>query len=72
MTPAERIGAHVRQLRQARGLNIRQLSVRMDWGESAVNRLEHGRAAPTLPTLISLARALDVRVSEIVGVLDEP
>jgi transcriptional regulator with XRE-family HTH domain len=72
MTPAEIIGRYVRELRCARGLKIRECAHRMDWGESQWNRLEHGRAAPGLNTLVAVARALGVSVSDLVAVLDDP
>lgn len=60
-------GAHLRQLRQARRWSQRELSFAADIAELTVYRIEKGRLAPTLDVLLSLSRAFQVSVSELVN-----
>lgn len=71
MTPGQRIGAHVRQLRQARGMSIRDLADRLDGFHSNITALENGRRCPTVCTLLTLSRALGVTMAELVACFDD-
>jgi transcriptional regulator with XRE-family HTH domain len=61
------IGLRLRVLRSRRGLSQRQLGVLAGVSQYTVLRIENGHNAPTLPTLTSLARALEMTVGELLG-----
>lgn len=57
----------VKQLRARRGLTQEALAHTMKMSLGFVARLEQGRHDPSLSTLRKLARALGVRVEELLG-----
>lgn len=60
----------LRTLRQARGWTIEELARRADMGPSTISRLETGRRRLAIDHLVTLARALDTTVDELL-VADE-
>jgi transcriptional regulator with XRE-family HTH domain len=60
----------LRSLRQARGWTIDDLAVRASMSPSTISRLETGRRRLSLDHLVTLARALDTTVDELL-VADE-
>jgi transcriptional regulator with XRE-family HTH domain len=60
----------LRTLRQARGWTIDQLARRANMGPSTISRLETGRRRLAIDHLVTLARALDTTVDELL-VADE-
>lgn len=67
---AEVFGAHLRQLRTARGLTQSQLADRCRSNVPFISNLERGLTAPSLAMLLRLAEALDCRVVDLVEVFD--
>jgi len=73
--PAPRNGNHahlqvalaIRSLRQRSGLSQRQLALRMQVPRTYVSKIENEKATPTLFSLERLARALGVRVPDLLG-----
>lgn len=62
----ERLGKHVRQLREAEGLSVRGLAARAQVDATWLSRLEHSTyASPDPRSLYKLARALDIEVAEL-------
>jgi transcriptional regulator with XRE-family HTH domain len=59
-------GEVLRELRQERGLSQEGLSFACERHRTYVSLLERGRSSPSLGTLWMLAKALEVRPSEIV------
>ena len=57
----------LKQLRAARGLTQAALAYKTKFSLGYVARLEQGRHDPPLSTLEKLAKALNVRVGELVG-----
>ncbi len=55
----------LRSLRQARGWTIDDLAVRASMSPSTISRLETGRRRLSLDHLVTLARALDTTVDEL-------
>ncbi|HEX6989558.1 MAG TPA: helix-turn-helix transcriptional regulator, partial [Bacillota bacterium] len=55
-----------------RGLTQEQVAERADLHPGYVQKLEGGQRLPSLDALLRLARALDVAVTDLVAVLDEP
>ncbi|WP_110686779.1 helix-turn-helix domain-containing protein [Salinicola aestuarinus] len=59
------LGAHLKTLREARGLTLSRLAADAGLAKSSLSRLERGDANPTLDTLWRLARELDVTFSAL-------
>jgi transcriptional regulator with XRE-family HTH domain len=66
----EIFGAHLREMRIARGLTQPQLAERCDSNVPFISNLERGVMLPGLAMLIRLADALQCTVSELVEALD--
>ena len=67
MTPTPRqVGVKLRKVRQARKLSQAALAERAGFSREYVNKIEAGRYDPPLSTLNSLAKALRVKVEELV------
>ena len=62
---AEKFGAVVRRLREARGLTQEQLAERADVSATYVGFVERGDNVPTLTIIIQIASALGVRPFEL-------
>jgi len=65
MTPRQ-VGVKLRKLRQARKLSQAALADRAGFSREYVNKIEAGRYDPPLSTLDALAKALRVKVEELV------
>ena len=59
------LGAHVRQLREARGLTQEALGERAQLGPRHIARVEAGRGNPTALWLLQLADGLGVVVADL-------
>ncbi|MFF0910853.1 helix-turn-helix domain-containing protein [Microbacterium sp. HMH0099] len=67
-TSDERLGAHLRSLRKARGLTLMQLAEAATLSHPFLSQLERGLARPSMASLERLARALGTsRVQLIAG-----
>lgn len=67
MTPtARQVGVRLRKLRQARNLSQAALAERAQLSREYVNKIEAGRYDPPLSTLNCLAKALKVKVADLV------
>lgn len=58
-------GTHLKQLREARGWSQQALADYADVAKLTVQRIEHAKGAPTLDVLVSLARALQLPLREL-------
>lgn len=56
------IGETLKELRQFRGLTIRELSARTKLSESVISKYERGKRVPTLSSFVALIRALDAEI----------
>ncbi|MGW4130197.1 helix-turn-helix domain-containing protein [Amycolatopsis japonica] len=61
------IGTHIKAKRTAAGLNTHQLAKRSGVAASTIGRIESGAKLPTLPTLLSLDRALDLELPQLLA-----
>ena len=59
------LGKRVRYLRKLKNFTQAQLAERVDLSVNYISQIETGIAAPTLKTLSSLAKALDVELKEL-------
>jgi DNA-binding XRE family transcriptional regulator len=66
----EIFGAHLRELRTARGLTQAELADLARTSKPFISNLERGLTTPTLGMLLRLADALDQRPSNIIRVFD--
>jgi transcriptional regulator with XRE-family HTH domain len=57
----------LRKIRAAKGYSLRRLADRVSMSYVALFRLERGETDPRLGTLRKLAKALNVRVAELIG-----
>ena len=55
----------IRQLRERKGVSLRELARRADVGVATLSRIESGEANPRLSTLLQLADALGVFVGQL-------
>lgn len=65
--PQLQIASAIRTLRQRSGLSQRQLALRMQVPRTYVSKIENEKAMPTLSSLQRLARALQVRVPDLLN-----
>ena len=65
------VGARIRQLRTERNLSIKTISERTKMHRPLVSRVELGTYMPRLDTIYRIAQAMDVRVADIVCVIDD-
>ncbi|WP_445527938.1 helix-turn-helix domain-containing protein [Streptomyces cyslabdanicus] len=63
------LAANLRQARTRRGLSISELSRRSKIGKATLSQLESGAGNPTIETVFSLSRVLEVPISDL---LDAP
>jgi transcriptional regulator with XRE-family HTH domain len=68
---AKRFGQVIRRERELKGLSQEKLAGLAGLDRSYMHRLESGRSSPTLDTLESLARALQVLPSELIARTDD-
>ncbi len=64
-TMSESISARVRGLREAAGISIEELASKVSIAASQVEMIEQGKVAPSIATLVRIARALGTRLGTI-------
>ena len=65
MTTVRQIGVKLKKLREERGLSQERLAAKAGLSREHLARLEAGRHDPTFGTLSRLAKALKVKVGEL-------
>ena len=63
-------GKVLRQLRKNKGLSQEQLGFEADLRRTYVSILELGQQQPSLTTIIKLAKALDIKASNMIELLE--
>ena len=71
-TISKLIGQRVREIRVERKLGIKDLAKRTRMHRPIISRVELGTYMPRLDTLLRFAHALDCKLSDIIGVVDDP
>ena len=66
------VGPRLREVRQERGATLAQVSAATKISVSTLSRLEAGRRRPTLELLLTLSRAHQVPLDELVGTTPPP
>ncbi|TMV79505.1 helix-turn-helix transcriptional regulator [Thioclava sp. BHET1] len=64
-TYKNRLAFHAKRVREKKGLRQSDLAEMMNTSSSAVWTLEHGRHNANLATIVALAEALGIEVSEL-------
>lgn len=59
-------GQNLRKLREARGFTSRGFADHAEIAHSQVWKLETGKASPSLLTLITLAKSLDITIEQLI------
>lgn len=59
-------GTHLRKIREERELSQQQLADMANIAKTTLQRIENAKLSTTLDLLISVAKALDISVSELV------
>lgn len=65
------VGEVICELRRKRGLSQEVLSGLADIGRTHLSAIERGERKPTLETLYRISTALDIKMSEIVKMIEE-
>lgn len=65
LVPMDRLGARLKELRQSAGLSLRELARQAEVSPSLVSQIENGKSRPSVSTLYSFARLLNVAVDEL-------
>ncbi len=65
------VGVRVRQLRQDMGLTMAKFADQAGMSLGMLSKIEHGQTAPSLATLVRLAKAANVPVTSLFRGLDE-
>ncbi|MCG6497795.1 helix-turn-helix domain-containing protein [Kitasatospora sp. A2-31] len=60
------LAANLKRVRTQRGLSLSELSRRSKIGKATLSQLEQGTGNPTIETVFSLARVLEVPISDLV------
>jgi len=60
------LGANIRRARKARGWTQKELAERVESDASYMNRIETGKANPSIAVLARIAEALEVSLDELV------
>lgn len=58
---------NLRQVRESRGLNQKDLATAMSVGQSAVSQWETGESKPTYKNLIKLTEILECTITDLVS-----
>lgn len=58
---------HIREIRKALGLTMKELGAKIDVAESTISQYETGKRQPDNETLLKLGEALDVSVGVLLG-----
>lgn len=66
------LAVNVRRLRESRGLSLAQLAARTGMTKTTLFRIESQQTNPTLETLLTLAEAFSVSVSDLIALPDAP
>lgn len=63
----EMIGQYLKQLRKDKGLNLKDVALRVGVTTSFLSQVENGKTSPSLSTLKLIANALDTTIGHLMG-----
>lgn len=67
MIEENEIGKRIRQFRKKKGMTLQELAEKSGFTKSYISKIENSEKAPPVSTLILLAKTLQVRLSELIG-----
>lgn len=67
MIPESQIGKNIKTLRLAQNLTIQALSAKTDFTKGYLSKVENSDKAPPISTLLVIAKALNVTMSQLLG-----
>lgn len=62
---AKKLGENVKKIRMGKGITQTQLGKNIGVDKSFISNIENGKSNPTLSTITSLAKALEVSINEL-------
>lgn len=65
-----KLGNHIRKLRKEKQMTMTELAYAADVEYKQICRIEKGETNPTISTLISISKGLEINIDEIVKVLN--
>jgi transcriptional regulator with XRE-family HTH domain len=72
LTITETIGECLRQLRQQKGMSVRNLAERTDFSPSFISQIENGQVSPSIASMEKIAAVLGVALWEFFNVAAKP
>jgi transcriptional regulator with XRE-family HTH domain len=63
----QKFGAHLRQLRENKGLSLRELSYACNIDNSKISKIEQGKINVTILTVLDLATGLEIPGTELLN-----
>ncbi|HNU47184.1 MAG TPA: helix-turn-helix transcriptional regulator [Bacteroidia bacterium] len=61
----KKMGNHIKRLREAKKLSLRELSYACDIDNSKISKIEKGQVNITFTTILQLAKALEIEPSQL-------
>lgn len=71
MIPESELGKRIKEFRRKKGLTLQKLEEKTGFTKGYLSKVENTKKAPPVSTLIVLAKALEVSLSEIFGEKEE-
>lgn len=71
MVEESELGIRIQQYRISRGLTLQELADKTGYSKGYLSKIEKAEKAPPVSTLINLAKALNINISEIFGEVEE-
>ena len=65
------VGEKIKSLREQKGLSLKDMADRAGFSTALISQMENHLVSPSLGTLIKLAKALDVKVGDFFGEIQE-
>ena len=72
MLPEHEIGKNIRMIRKLKELTLEDLAGKTGFTKGYLSKVENSEKAPPVSTLLNIARAMDVNMSELFGEGHEP
>lgn len=63
-----KLGVHIKQIRLSKGLTQKELAHSLNKDQQSIQRLESGNVNPSYIYLLSIAKGLDISVSQLIEV----
>jgi XRE family transcriptional regulator, master regulator for biofilm formation len=60
----EKVGAKIREIRERKGLSLREVAKRLGIGHAYLSRVENDKVSPNVETLAKIAEALGCEISD--------